>query len=460
MRSPWSRIAACCTAGILAAGAAACSSSGSGSAADAKGGKVTITVTDMPPTTQPASRKEFTDRVAAFERANPDIDIKPTEAVWDAKTFTARLAGGQLETVFIVPLTEPQGLIKRGQIADITDEVKALPNAAQFDSRSLAPGTGADGHIHGLPTSEYALSLVYNRELFKKAGLDPDNPPKTWDEVRTAAKAISEKTGLPGYAQPTTNNTGGWTLTAVTYTYGGVDEKEEGGKQVAAFNDAPMQQALEWLKELRWQDDSMGSQQLRDSAEIQKSFSAGRIGMMIATPSTFDEHITKYNGDPAIYGVAALPSGGTPATLLGGKMAVVNPKAGEAERKAAVKWIDYYFLTAKHDPKEAGARAKAKAADGIPVGTPTVPLYQPAVSAPVDQAINEHATVPLKNFAPFLAGVKQQKFVTEPSVAAQDLYAALDSAVTAVLTRESADPKAELEKAEKKAVAALERAQR
>ncbi|WP_220136480.1 ABC transporter substrate-binding protein [Streptomyces himalayensis] len=437
--------------------AGACSSSDSG---DAAGGKVTITVTDMPPTTQEASRKEFTDRVAAFERANPDIDIKPSEAVWDPKTFTARLAGGQLETAFIVPLTEPQGLIKRGQIADITDDVKALPNADQFDRRALAPGTDADGRMYGLPTSEFALSLIYNRELFDKAGLDPDNPPKTWAEVREAAKKISEKTGLPGYAHPATNNTGGWTLTAMTYTYGGRAEKEEGGKQVAAFNDAPMREALQWLKDVRWKDNSIGTQHLRDAAEIYKSFSAGRIGMTMATPSVFDEHITKYNGDPKIFGVTALPSATHSATLLGGKMAVINPKASDAERKAAVKWIDYYYLRYKYDPKEAEARAKTKAVDGVPVGTPYVPFYQPAVDGAVREATNKHATVPLRNFEPYLQGVQEQEFVTEPSVAAQDLYAALDSAVAAVLTRKSADPQAELDKAEKKVVPALERAQR
>lgn len=458
MRAPWPKLAACLTAGTLALTAGACSSSGTGS--DRSGGKVTITVTDMPPNTQQALRKQFTDQVAAFERANPDIDVKPSEAVWDAKTFTARLAGGQLETTFIVPLTEPQGLINRGQIADITDQVKALPEAGQFDKRALAPGTDTKGHIYGLPTSEFALSLVYNRDLFTKAGLDPENPPTTWDEVRKDAKAISEKTGLPGYAQPTTNNTGGWTLTAMSYTYGGRMEKEQAGKQVVAFNDTPVRQALDWLKALRWQDDSMGTQQLRDAAEVQKEFSAGRIGMMMATPSTYVDHITKYNGDPKIYGVAALPSAGRPATLLGGKMAVVNPKASAAQRAAAVKWIDFYYLKSKHDPAVAGARAKAQAADNIPVGTPTVALYQPSVDDPVEQAVNKYATVPLENFKPFLTGVKQQEFVVEPSVAAQDVYAALDSALEAVLTRKSADPQAELDKAEKKAATALERAQR
>ena len=35
--------------------------------------------------------------------------------------------------------------------------------------------------------------------LFEQAGLDPDNPPTTWDEVREAAKTITEKTGKAGF---------------------------------------------------------------------------------------------------------------------------------------------------------------------------------------------------------------------------------------------------------------------
>jgi ABC-type glycerol-3-phosphate transport system substrate-binding protein len=455
MRARLSGFFACATAGSLVLGLSACS--GSEPAAD--GGKITITVSDMPPTTQEKSRQQFLDRVAKFEQANPDIKIEPSEAQWDAKTFAARLAGGQLETVFIVPLTEPQGMIKRRQIADITDELKALPHAADFDERALSPATDSAGRHYGLPTSEFALSLVYNRELFTKAGLDPDNPPKTWDDVRVAAKAIFEKTGIPGYAQPTTTNGGGWLLTAMTYTRGGRMEKEQDGKWVPAFNDAPTLQTLQWLKEMRWTDNAMGTQMVRASADVLKDFSAGKVGMHIATPSTYGDHITKYNGNPEMFGVTALPSGGTNATLIGGKMAVVSPKASHAERAAAVKWIDYYYLQPKYDVAIAESRAQTQAADKLPVGIPAVPFYGPAVDGPVTAAVNKHANVPVKNFAPFLAGSQQQEFVPEPTVAAQDIYAALDTVMQAVLTRQNADPAAELAKAEDRVKPLLERAQ-
>lgn len=457
MRVRAAHLLTCLAAGSLVLGAAAC---GGSPARDADDGKVTITVAGAPPRTQPDVRKDFLAQVAAFEAANPDVRVKPSEAKWDAKTFAARLAGGQLETVFQVPLTEPPGMIKRRQVADITEEAKLLPHFARFDPRALAPAKGLDGKVYGLPTSEYALGLVYNRELFRKAGLDPDQPPRTWDEVRTAAKAITAKTGVPGFAQSTTNNTGGWILTAMTYSQGGRMEERSGGRYVASLDTEPVRTSLELLHDMRWEDRSMGTQHLRNLADLGRDFAAGRVGMMVTAPNAYYDHVTKYHGKPEIFGAAALPNGSTSATLLGGEVAVVNPKATRAERAAAVKWIDFYHLRARYDAAYAEDRAKAKAADQVPVGVATVYFYGPEVSAKVRQAEQRHANVPLANFAPFERDVAGQQFVTEPPIAAQDVYGALDNVVQAVLTRSGARPTDELRKAEDRVRAAVARAQR
>ncbi|GAA2855648.1 extracellular solute-binding protein [Streptosporangium fragile] len=446
----------CASAALAVAAAAGCAAGPAEPASE----KIKITVADMPPTTQENVRRQFLEQVAAFEKANPTIDVEPSESKWEAKTFAARLAGGRLETVFQVPLTEPAGLVKRRQLADITEEVKKLPHAAEFDERALAPAKDPTGRVYGLPVSEFALGLVYNRELFAKAGLDPEQPPSSWDDVRAAAKAITAKTGVPGFAVPATNNTGGWIFTAMTYTYGGRLQKEEGGKVVATFDTEQSRAVLGLLKAMRWQDDSMGTQHLRNAADLAKDFAAGKIGMMIATPSSYTEFATQFGGSPEAFGMGALPSAGTPATLLGGKVAVVSPKATPAQRAAAVKWIDFFHLKPRYDAAFAGRTAAARAADKVPVGFPYVSLYGPAVAGPVLAAEREHANVPVAHFKPYETGVAAQQFVTEPAVAGQDVYAALDTAVQAILTREDADPAEELGKAEDKVTAALDRAQR
>lgn len=249
------------TAGALVCVLASCSGSGSDTAGD---GTVTITVSGRPPATDAASLKTFDARVAEFEKANPKIKIKTNEYQYDQQSFQTKVGGGSLETIVRVPLTEMSGLIKRKQIADLTADFKRLKHSEDFNEVALGAAKGLDGKIYGIPTEEYALGLVYNRDLFKKAGLDPDQPPATWPEVRAAAKAISEKTDATGYAQMTKENTGGWMLTAMAYSFGDTMQEESGGKWANTFDhsDSGAEKSLKALKEMRWTDQSMGKNQL------------------------------------------------------------------------------------------------------------------------------------------------------------------------------------------------------
>jgi len=49
-----------------------------------------------------------------------------------------------------------------------------------------------DGRLGALPYNSSTAVLWYNKDAFRKAGLDPEKPPRTWYEVREAAKAIKE----------------------------------------------------------------------------------------------------------------------------------------------------------------------------------------------------------------------------------------------------------------------------
>ena len=51
-----------------------------------------------------------------------------------------------------------------------------------------------------MPIAAYGQALHYNRTLFQQAGLDPDKPPTTWDEIRQDAKQIADKTGKAEYS--------------------------------------------------------------------------------------------------------------------------------------------------------------------------------------------------------------------------------------------------------------------
>ena len=89
------------------------------------------------------------------------------------------------------------------------------------------------------------MALHYNRALFTQAGLDPDKPPTTWDEVRADAKAIADKTGhgrlrADGAGQHRRLDPDHARLLA-----GGRTEKVDGDKATATVDTAAYKEALQ-----------------------------------------------------------------------------------------------------------------------------------------------------------------------------------------------------------------------
>ncbi|GAA2617122.1 extracellular solute-binding protein [Dactylosporangium fulvum] len=446
--------------GALALGLAVTSTACASSDDAGSDGTTTITVMGIPPTTKAAARQAYLDQVAAFEQANPKIKIETTDAAFDPTAYATQLAGGNAPSMLLVALTEPAGLIARRQVADLTTAAEELTNFKQFDPRVLDNLRDSAGKLYGIPTSSYALGLVYNRKLFIQAGLDPARPPTTWDELAAAAKQITDRTGVPGFAEMTVRNGGGWRLTAGTYSRGGAMQVQQGEKFAATVDNPQAVAHLTQLQRMRWQDKSMGTNQLLGYDDVNSGFAAGKFGMIISDPGYYASYLNQYKGDPANFGAGAYPQAGGNATLIGGQAAMVNPKASAAQRAAALKWVDFYYLRPQYEPTAAAERARSNKESGIPVGVPTVALFNTEVQQRIAEAVKPYVTVDQANFAPFLTGTASLQYKPEPPVEAQKLYAALDTTVQAVLTRQDADPAAELAAAQKTATTIVEQAQR
>lgn len=59
--------------------------------------------------------------------------------------------------------------------------------------------SSSDGKLVSMPFNSSTPVLYYNKDAFKKAGLDPENPPKTWDEVSAAAQKVRDAGYECGY---------------------------------------------------------------------------------------------------------------------------------------------------------------------------------------------------------------------------------------------------------------------
>jgi multiple sugar transport system substrate-binding protein len=428
-------------AGVAAAGMVL---SGCSSNAGSANGKTEIVVASVQPGASAAALAAFQTQVKTFEKKNPDIIVKGEEYDWTGTTFAAELAGGTLPDEFGVPFTDSRTLAQNGQLADLTKYIKALPYFSKFNKNVLAVAEDSQGHVFGIPFSPYAMSISYNRADFTKAGLDPNKPPTTWDEVESDAIAITKALpGVAGYMQMTSGNTGGWELTSAAYTRGGRLETTAKNGKVTVDTDIPaVKDALAYLSKIRWTDNAAGSNFLLDWNGINTAFGSGKVAMYMSGSDVLTSLVQNDGVDPSNYGVTTIPltSDSNAGVLSGGTVAVGNVKDTDAQKAAVAKWIDFYYGQPQVNKAAAVTQAKALQASKQVVGAPTLPIFDAAQAAEARAWIKPYATPDVfTNVAPFVDTIGNQAIVPEPNKHTQDLYGALDSVVQAVLTQKNPD---------------------
>ncbi|MDE1713835.1 extracellular solute-binding protein (plasmid) [Chromobacterium amazonense] len=137
-----------------------------------------------------------------------------------------------------------------------------------------------NGKVYAFPHYNGANVIAYNAELFKKAGLDPNKPPKSFDQELQYAKTIKAKTGVAGFA-PTL----GPTKIEALLMQNGLDVVKDGKP---AFN-SPAHVAF--VKKLT--DAYKAGALLKDNLFSQDNFqvamaayNGGRLAMLESTPTT------------------------------------------------------------------------------------------------------------------------------------------------------------------------------
>jgi len=133
-----------------------------------------------------------------------------------------------------------------------------------------------DGKTYGLAYTFSTPILYYNADLFKAAGLDPNNPPKTWADVNIAGKAIKEKTGKNGFFPGAYGPTDGtFVYQSIVMSNGG--KVRDGDK--LTFADQNAAEAVKTMRDMV----ASGAHAKIDPASASDTFAAGNMGMFLYT---------------------------------------------------------------------------------------------------------------------------------------------------------------------------------
>jgi multiple sugar transport system substrate-binding protein len=143
--------------------------------------------------------KAYNDAKAQFEAENPGYRIELQSdpwGDWEQKNRTM-FASGNPADVFFVNNPDVPAFANSGSLLDLS----GYTGAGYFDQ--FFPGVTAmyrwNGKQIAIPFTTDCRIFWYNKEIFAQAGLDPDKPPATWEELVSYAKTITQKTGKYGF---------------------------------------------------------------------------------------------------------------------------------------------------------------------------------------------------------------------------------------------------------------------
>ncbi|MBA2382959.1 MAG: ABC transporter substrate-binding protein [Chloroflexi bacterium] len=137
--------------------------------------------------------------VDQFNAETPNVKVKFSTQKDLYASLHAAKAAKKLPQVSIVHLDAIPQNAADGIFSPIDDLITALGlSDKDFTADVWKNGLYKDKR-YGVPLDTHTMSFYWNKALFTKAGLDPEKPPTNKDEFVAAAKAITDKAGVPGF---------------------------------------------------------------------------------------------------------------------------------------------------------------------------------------------------------------------------------------------------------------------
>jgi multiple sugar transport system substrate-binding protein len=230
---------------------------------------------------------------AAFAEAYPNITVDKQSIVYNEllDKFRTTLLGNAGPMVVRLQILGGVEFAAKGYLEPLKPEDVGY-SSADFWPGALKSVTW-DGVGYGIPTNNETMAFIYNAKIFADAGLDPNSPPKTWDDVVAYSKQIHDKLGIPGYGLVAKQNAGNtpFRFMPQLWAYGGgaLDEAREAPTYgTIELNSAESKMALQAAYDMYVRDKSVPTAALTNTqAENQAPFLAGQLAMMIGHPAEF-----------------------------------------------------------------------------------------------------------------------------------------------------------------------------
>ncbi|MCD6397824.1 MAG: ABC transporter substrate-binding protein [Spirochaetaceae bacterium] len=200
------------------------------------------------------------------------------------------------------------------------------------------------GKHYSMPFNSSTPLLYYNKTFFEKAGLDPEKPPVTFDEVVAVSKKL--KAALPELKAPITWNLHSWYFEQFNCLADSPLVNENNGREgklptKAIFNSPAAQQILEWWTGM--EKDGLFLDVGPGWANHRAAFGAGEVAMVMSSSSDVNQltGLLKEKGWEMGTGYIPRPAGAKGGVAIGGGSLWISNGHSDEELLAALKLVKY-----------------------------------------------------------------------------------------------------------------------
>ena len=282
--------------------------------------------------------------VQDFEAENPDISVKAIYSGNYSDTMTkamTALKGGNPPHLSVILSTEIFTLMDNDAILAFDDLATSAEDKKWIDSfyPALMENGQTAGKTWSIPFQRSTIVMYYNKDAFRKAGLDPEKPPATWDELvemgkKLVVKDASGKTTQWGLEIPSAGYPY-WMFGALTKQN---SEVLMNGAGTQTYFDKPgVVQALDFWKDLGQKYQIMPKGTI-EWGTLRTDFLEQKTAIM--WHSTGNLTAVKKNAS-FDFGVAMLPAKKERGTPTGGGSFYIFKKTTPEERAAALKFVKW-----------------------------------------------------------------------------------------------------------------------
>jgi multiple sugar transport system substrate-binding protein len=219
--------------------------------------------------------------VDQFNSETPNVQVKFTTQKDLYGSLHAAKAANKLPQVSIVHLDAIPQNAADGIFQPIDDLITTLGlSETDFTADVWKNGLWKD-HRYGVPLDTHTLSFYWNKALFRTAGLDPEKPPTNKDEFVSAAQAITQKAGVPGFMVVQGGGGANFLLGiewATTFYQGGGEWTNADYSQSLINSDAGVQSSEFWKSLV---DQGISPKGTESDSEI-AAFKQGKNGMVMS----------------------------------------------------------------------------------------------------------------------------------------------------------------------------------